>query len=161
MPSTNEPTDVFTLYDMTQANTECWVWKGAWGGRTTGKRPYFMCSGVRTMAYRVVYNLVNGVTLTPEMQLLHSCDNGAWPIGCGNPAHMRVGTVKENANDRVERQRHGMSHSTVQLIRRLLKRGETQQDIADLLTISRESVSAIATGRTYSQVPQEEEHTNE
>lgn len=152
MGITNQPVDVFKLYDMTKATTECWVWKGAWGGRTTGKRPYFMCDGHRTMAYRVVYNLVNGVTLTPEQLLLHSCDNGSWPIGCGNPQHLRIGTTKENADDRVTRQRHGLSHSVVRSIRKLLAAGRTQQQIADLYEVSRETVSAIATGRTYQQV---------
>jgi DNA-binding XRE family transcriptional regulator len=152
MPTPNQPTDVFKLYDMSQTTTECWVWRGAWGGRPTGKRPYFMCDGVRTMAYRVVYGLVNGTTLTPDQSLLHSCDNGAWPIGCGNPQHLRVGTTRENANDRVERQRHGLPHSVVQAIRKLLAQGQTQLAIAELYGVSRETISAIATGRTYQQV---------
>jgi len=157
MPPTNEPMDVFKHYDMTGQTTECWVWKGAWGGRENGKRPYFMCDGNRTMAYRIVYSLTHGVVLTQSQSLLHSCDNGAWPIGCGNPAHLRIGTTKENADDRVLRQRHGLSHTIVRSIRRGLANGRTQQELADLFEISRESISAIATGRTYAQVSDEDE----
>jgi hypothetical protein len=131
MPS-NDPADVFRYYAMGN-DDECWIYTGnAWGGQAREKRPYFMAQGRRQIAYRWIYELVNGVTLTPDQLILHSCDKGGYPVGCGNPAHMRIGTVRA--------------------IRTLIEQGRTQQEIADLYGVSRETISAIATTRVYKKV---------
>jgi hypothetical protein len=152
MPSRNEPIDVFKLYDMTSGPDSCWKWNGTWGGPAREKQPYFMAGRKRMMAYRWVYELAHGVTLTRDQLILHSCDNGGDPIGCGNPAHLRVGTPQENMDDMVARERAGLSNFVVRAIRKLLEQGRPQQEIADLYGISREAVSAIATKRTHQSV---------
>ena len=151
MPKTNEPADVFRYYAM-QSDDECWPWLGAWGGRTTDKRPYFMSGYRRQMAYRWVYELYHGVTLTPDQVILHSCDRGSFPVGCGNVHHMRLGTPQDNVEDRVKRNRQGMTDRMVHAIRSLLDEGKTQQEVADLFGVSRELISAIATQRKYRHV---------
>lgn len=143
----NDPVDVFRNIQMGNAD-DCWRWLGTWGGRSRDRRPYFMADGERTLAYRWVWILVNGPIPDGQM-ILHSCDNGGHPIGCCNPAHMRLGTNQENMDDMTTRQRHGLPATAVKAIRRLLDRGETQQEIADKFGVSRETVSAIATGRVY------------
>ena len=148
MPARKEPVQVFELYDI-GTDDVCWQWNGTWGGREREPRPYFQADGKRMIAYRWVYELVNGVALTPDMQVLHSCDNGGHPIGCGNPAHMRIGTTQDNMNDMTARERHGLPKTVVRAIQRLLAEGKTQQEVADLYGFSRENVSAIATRRTY------------
>lgn len=148
MPARNEPADVFKSYAM-GSDDECWPWLGAWGGRTTDQRPYFMANGRRQIAYRFVYELVNGCVLTADQQIRHTCDRGAYPVGCGNPAHMIAGTNEENRQDMVERNRSGMPKAVVRAIRKLLDQGRTQQEIADLYGVSRETISAIATRRNH------------
>lgn len=144
----NEPTDVFKHIEMLTPD-QCWRWLGPWGGRSTDRRPYFMANGKRTMAYRWVYELVNG-TAVPDGQLLrHTCDNGSWPIGCCNPFHIIPGSHQDNMDDMTRRDRHGLPKTARDGIRRLLDQGRTQQEVADLYGISRETVSAIATGRVY------------
>jgi hypothetical protein len=146
----NNPTDVFKLYDMTGGPDACWSFKGAaWGGQAREKRPYFMAAKRRQIAYRWIYELVHGVTLTPDQIILHSCDNGGYPIGCGNPVHLRLGTIQENSDDMMQRERHGLPRSVVKAIRTLLDKGRVQHEIADLYGISRECVSSIATQRVY------------
>jgi DNA-binding XRE family transcriptional regulator len=148
----HEPVDVFSVYVMGN-DDECWPYIGsAWGGTNREPRPYFQAKGRRQIAYRWIYELVHGVTLTPDQLILHSCDNGGYPIGCGNPAHMKTGTVQENSNDMMARERHGMPKTVVRAIRTLLEQGRTQQDIADLYGVSREAISAIATQRVHKQV---------
>jgi hypothetical protein len=100
-----------------------------------------------------VYELVHGVSLGSTQLILHSCDNGDWPIGCCNPYHLRVGTPQENSNDMIARQRHGLPHAVVRNIRRLLSEGRPQSEIAELYGISRETVSAIKTMRLHRQLP--------
>ena len=143
----NSPTDVFSFIQM-RGKDECWPWTGPYGGRASDRRPYFQAGGKRRIAYRWVYELVHG-PLDDSLLILHSCDQGGYPIGCCNPKHMRTGTHDENMTDMTERQRHGLSHHVVKAIRRLLEQGQTQQEIARLYGLSREAVSAIATGRTY------------
>ena len=149
---TNEASDVFKFYDMSGGADACWPWSGPYGGQKREPRPYFMVQRRRQIAYRWVYELVHGVTLTPDQLVLHSCDNGGYPIGCGNPAHLRLGSVSENAADMVARERHGMPKTVVRAIRVLLEQGRTQNEIAELYGIARETVSSIATLRSHKSV---------
>lgn len=145
----NDPVDVFQFYQLGN-DDECWPYIGSsWGGQPRERRPYFQANGRRQIAYRWIYELIHGVQLTPDQLILHSCDNGGYPIGCGNIHHMRVGTVQENSNDMMDRGRHGMPKTVVRAIRTLLDQGRTQQSIADLYGVSREAISAIATQRTH------------
>lgn len=155
MPRMNEPADVFKLYDM-RGTDECWPWLGRWGGRDRNRRPYFMANGQRSIAYRFIYELVHGVTLTRDQLILHSCDNGAEPVGCGNPAHMSLGTHDQNMDQMKRRERHGLPRTVVRAIRKLLAEGRTQASIAEVYGLSREAISAIATERVYSHVQGED-----
>ena len=147
--SVNEPVDVFKHYQILN-DDECWPWLGPWGGRSgIERRPYFQAGGKRQIAYRWCYELVHGITLTPDQLILHSCDHGSYPVGCGNVAHMRIGTHDDNMQDMTGRARHGLSHSVVRAIRKLLEQGRTQEEIATLYGVSREAISAIATRRAY------------
>jgi len=62
---------------------------------------------------------------------------------------MRVGGEKENAHDMMEQQRHGLPKTVVRAIRRLVDDGRTHAQIAELYGIARETVTAIATGRSH------------
>lgn len=152
MPTTNDKTDVFSLYKMDVGDDECWTWSGAWGGRDRTLRPYFQFGGKRMLAYRAVYELVHGVTLTSDQLIRHSCDCGGAPVGCGRPEHITLGNNSQNMADMKERQRHGLPHSVVKAIRRLLDSGRTQETIAELYGISPSLVSAIKNGAVYSHV---------
>lgn len=149
----NEPSDVFAYYTIGN-DDECWPWSGTWGGRKRDPRPYFMANNRRMIAYRWVYELCHGVTLTADQQILHSCDNGGYPIGCGCIGHMRIGNTQDNMDDMVARQRHGMPKTVVRAIRTLLDQGRTQQSIADMYGVARETISAIATQRTHAIDPE-------
>ena len=158
MAKANQPEDVFKLIDM-RGPDECWPWLGPSGGRDRDPRPYFTCGGVRWIAYRLVYTLVHGVTLRRDQLLLHSCDKGAMPptgVGCCNPHHVSIGTEKQNADDMTSRQRHGLPHSVVKAIRRLIESGRTQEQIAELYGVSRETISAIKNERVYTHITHED-----
>lgn len=155
----NSPFDVFKYIDMQGGDEDkCWLWTGSLGG--TDKRPYFAIDGVRRLAYRIVYELFKGVTLTRAEHILHQCDTPA----CCNPRHMKAGSKEsshqENMDEMKERERHGLPHDTVRAIKRLLQEGVISQvDIAEHFGISRQSVTAINTGETYSHVTLNEGET--
>jgi hypothetical protein len=149
MSKPNSAADIFKYYRIGK-DDECWEYLGnAWGGQAREKRPYFQADGRRQIAYRWVYELYHGVKLSPDQILLHSCDNGGFPIGCANPHHLRVGSVKENTDDMMQRERHGLPRSVVKAIRTLLDSGRVQHEIAELYGVSRECISSIATQRVY------------
>lgn len=59
------------------------------------------------------------------------------------------------------RQRHGLPHNTVRVIKRLLKEGRMHKEIAELYGVSRELITAINNERLYSHVSLEEEEKGE
>lgn len=148
MAKAKEPVDVFKHIEMREPD-QCWPWLGPFGGRSDERRPYFQASGKRTMAYRWVYELYHGVELERNQLLLHSCDNGNFPVGCCNPHHLRIGSVQDNSDDMVTRDRHGLPTTVVRNIRQLLFEGKSQQHIAEIYGCSRETISAIATQRSH------------
>jgi predicted XRE-type DNA-binding protein len=152
MTRVNKRTDVFQHIDMSGGADACWPWQQAPGAtsydmKTGAKsikskpRPYFTVQGRKHMATRLVYELVNGVEITPDQFILHQCDNSM----CCNPKHMRLGTHDENMKEMVERDRHGLPHDTVKRIRvALMQKKLTQQEIADLTGVSRATIGRIA-----------------
>lgn len=153
MSRQNVAEDVFQFIDMrpdltpTEREKACWPWKGSLGGRPSDRRPYFSCQNKRWIAYRLVYILSHGPLDEKEL-VRHKCDNSI----CCNPAHLEKGTHAQNEQDKIERQRHGGTPRAVaERIRVLYKTGNhTQQEIADMYGISRQSVSDIVTGRRRS-----------
>jgi hypothetical protein len=115
-------------------------------------RPYMQVNGRRQTTTRWIYELVHGCILTADQLVLHTCDNGAWPIGCGNPAHLKLGTNDDNMRDMTDRERHGLPHAVVRAIRTLLAGGRTQEDIANLYGVARTTISAIAVQRSHKRV---------
>lgn len=92
---TVEDRKVPTVSEDMEAKTDntgaCWIWKGAIA--TTGYGQISV-DGVRKYAHRVAYELANG--LIPEgMRIDHICHTPA----CVRPDHLRVVTIKQNAEN--------------------------------------------------------------
>lgn len=51
------------------------------------------------LAHRLSYEIYNNMSLSPDQLVLHSCD----VPNCINPKHLRVGTHKDNSDDKVSR----------------------------------------------------------
>ncbi len=70
---------------------ECWPWQRAKSPQGYGS---LWQSGTTVEAHRVAYELARG-PIPDGMIVLHSCDNPS----CCNPAHLRLGTYKDNSED--------------------------------------------------------------
>lgn len=79
---------------------DCWEWQASRNHSGYGS---FGLGYTMRGAHRIAYAIANGGEL-PEGQLVrHKCDNPP----CCNPAHLEIGTAKDNTNDMMERGRHG------------------------------------------------------
>jgi hypothetical protein len=157
----NLATDVFKKIDMKGGDSSaCWPYKG---GHSDKGIPYFDYGGRKYVAYRLVFELFHGPLAKGEVPR-HTCDNGApnylaglVPGVCCNPHHLVRGTHADNMRDMKERERHGLPHHTIRAIKKLIGQGRQHALIADLYGVSRETVTAIANGRSYSHVEMNED----
>lgn len=80
----------------------CWIWMGGTqiigGSRTYGR---LWVGGKMVRAHRVSYEVYNG-PIPDGMLVCHRCDIQP----CVNPAHLFLGTHKDNENDKVRKGRH-------------------------------------------------------
>lgn len=76
----------------------CWLWKCA-ENRVTGYGQFTWKTGRVIAAHKMAYRLAHKCELERGENILHHCDVKM----CCNPAHLYLGTLKDNARDRVER----------------------------------------------------------
>jgi hypothetical protein len=79
---------------------ECWIWDGAKGNSGYGN---FWIDKQTKKAHRVAYMFCIGDILE-GMDVLHNCPNGDNP-SCVNPAHLWLGTAKDNVQDMLSKGR--------------------------------------------------------
>lgn len=129
----------------------CWIWTGAkdWDG-------YGQFNHGR--ATRFCWELHNGPINPPSLLVCHTCDNPP----CVNPAHLFLGTVRDNAVDCSKKGRmpRGSAHchskldeDTVREIRRIIGDGvKSQIALSKELGVSKYAVWAIIHGKSWKHV---------
>jgi hypothetical protein len=129
---------------------QCWEWQSTRNRRGYGK---FWLNGRTDLAHRVSYRIYYG-TIPAGLQVRHSCDNPP----CVNPAHLSLGTGKDNARDALDRDRYrrGSENGTAKLtegqvseIRKCWAAGETQVSMARRFGVSRAAIQWILNGRSW------------
>lgn len=140
-----------------QDDDQCWLWKG---NNPSQRYPMFRIGSKNLHKYFLTHRIAYELAYSPipdGLNVLHSCDQPR----CCNPAHLRAGTQADNVNDAVTRDRtaHGMRNANRKLtadevrdVKRRLRSGEMQKDIAADLGVSRPTISSIASGRTWRRV---------
>lgn len=71
------------------------------GGKNEKGYGQVMVKGKRWMVHRFVYFMTKGA-IPDGHQVLHGCDNPP----CCNPAHLRTGTMSDNAQESADKARH-------------------------------------------------------
>ncbi|HYD52923.1 MAG TPA: HNH endonuclease [Gemmatimonadaceae bacterium] len=137
---------------------ECWPWTGATypGGYGT----------VRTEdghegAHRVSWMLAHGPIPNVDGAdhrgtcVLHRCDNRR----CVNPAHLFLGTHRDNVSDMVQKGRastvrsnYRYSPEQVRAIRALVATGQSQMSVAAQFGIPQQSISETVRRKTYKDI---------
>lgn len=140
---------------------ECWEWQAFVCPRGYGR---FSAGRGRArrivLAHRVAFVLGHGVVpADPAVQVCHRCDNRR----CCNPAHLFLGTPKDNMDDmtakgrdvRLPGERNGnarLSEAQVRDIRARVAAGEKHRDIAKAVGVSKSLVTNVTSGPGWRQV---------
>lgn len=133
-----------------RGSDECWDWQaGGHAGYGT-----FMHDRKQEYVHRIAWMIVNDQRVPDGLVVRHKCDNRR----CCNPTHLELGTQVDNMRDMVERGRSArgskatsavLDEDDVVEILRLLSGKRMQKEIAAMFGVSRETINAIATGRTW------------
>jgi hypothetical protein len=138
----------------------CWEWKAC---RAKNGYGHFRLRGSPRPAHRVAWELANG-PIPEDMMVLHECDNPP----CCNPKHLRLGDNKDNMKDMVSRGRSPRSYGSknpnsklreeqaLEIRRRYLAGGITQQSLATEYGVDQGTISLIALGRIWAEAIQAE-----
>jgi hypothetical protein len=124
--------------------------------------------GKNKLAHRQAYELVNG-SIPEGMNVCHSCDNRP----CVNPAHLWIGTQKDNMHDcsvkgRMKGRRQGylpiekrallsakLTPADILAIRRRAAAGESRQSLAIAFGVIRNNIYSIVNRVTWKHIAEE------
>lgn len=135
----------------TVADSGCWEWHGAKDSCGYGR--FGIGRATCQNAHRVSYTIHVG-PIPEGFQVCHKCDNPS----CVNPAHLFLGTHKDNMDDRGKKQRtargerNGKSVITNEIAAYIRGSKLSERVIAKELGIHRGTVNAVRSGRTWKEV---------
>lgn len=86
------------LYASVATDEACWEWAGP---RQPAGYGVVVVNGVHLAAHRWTYSLFSGQDIPSGMVACHRCDNPP----CVNPAHIFVGTSRDNTHDMIRKGR--------------------------------------------------------
>lgn len=138
----------------------CWMWTGGNNGKY-GVMGVGGKNGVQRYAHRLSWTMDNG-DIPDGLHVLHRCDNPP----CVNPAHLFIGTVRDNALDKSRKGRHWMQLNgdksaadanpnavldwvRVHEIRRLHSAGASAKGLGKTFGVGRTTIGHIVHRRTW------------
>ena len=117
---------------------DCWLWTGARSSKGYGN---ITINWKVHLTHRLAYELAVG-PIPRGLFVMHACDNQP----CVNPAHLSVGTAKDNEADKQNkgRQKAAIRPETVEFVLAMREAGASYAVIAAQIGRSVESTKKIA-----------------
>ena len=150
----NDPPEVRFWAKVKKAGpNDCWEWQAY---TNTGGYGRFKAGGNDILlAHRYSYELHHG-PIPDGSIVMHSCDNPP----CCNPAHLSVGTHKENAADKVDKGRgfslrgevNPKSKLTEEAVRTIRASSERSVVLAEQYGVNRVTIAKARYGRSWKHV---------
>jgi hypothetical protein len=139
-----------------EPNSGCWLWLGTWSSKGYGQIRRPGAKGGVAQAHAVAWELHSGKRVPKGMVVCHRCDNPP----CVNPAHLFVGTHKDNSDDKERKGRgnrpRGSTHyaavfsdKSVAEIRLRYAAGETGVALANAFGVCQSTIYHITSRRTW------------
>jgi hypothetical protein len=134
----------------------CWLWTANHNSKGYGKIASLDGKSRMEYAHRISYQMHYGA-FDPSLSVCHTCDNPS----CVNPAHLFLGTAKDNAEDMIAKgrspkgSRAGQSKLTeadVEKIWELLELGIQLKVIGAMFGVRGTSIGDIRDGVTWTHV---------
>lgn len=131
----------------------CWEWTGA---RVPNGYGNISINGRVVLVHRYSYEIAyNNVLLPPYLLVCHTCDNRK----CVNPAHLFLGTHKDNSEDMVKKGRVSKGEALPQSkltqkqvddirVDRAFGR-HSQSELARTYGVSQQTISDVLTGKIW------------
>lgn len=146
------PYSLDEILEMSIQRTEtCWLWMK---GRASDGYGYIHVDGKRVQAHRLMYERVNG-PIPDGLLVRHTCDNPP----CVNPAHLLLGTYKDNAQDAVQRDRNskgsrnGRANFTEEQVLAIRADARSLDVIAAEYGVSKFAIHAVQIGKSWKHLP--------
>jgi len=136
-----------------KSKNDCWPWLGTSTNKTQGAYGTITVNNKTIPAHVFSYMYHKG-RIPKGYVVRHKCDNPR----CVNPAHLEIGTKRENALDHVEREpnsRVKLNTECVKVIKWFLKNHPDSQlanKLAKFHKVTVETIYSIKSGITWKQV---------
>lgn len=126
-------------------DTSCWE-----STYTASKNGYahMTIEGKAIDLHRLAYELYIG-PIPEKIRVLHTCDN----TRCHNPAHLFLGTAKDNTQDMLKKGRHVIaSPLTEKQVRKIRKASGSLASIAEKYGVSKATISNVKNRKTWKHI---------
>ena len=131
----------------------CWIWMGATQLSGYGE---LISHNRKHLAHRASYQAFIG-EIPKGMFVCHACDN----VYCVNPAHLFLGTPKQNQEDMARKKRSTigqknpmakLKNEDIPKIRREISLGVSDSQIAKSFNVSRQAIQLIRANKRWENV---------
>jgi len=145
--------DIPRFWDKVNKTDTCWFWTGAITGSGYGHLKH---RGYELSVHRISYEMFHG-DIPNGMLVCHTCDNKH----CVNPAHLFLGTQKENLKDAQEKgimprgSKHYLARLTedeVLMIRSLHSEGYGRRRLARMFYVGETTIRHIVDRNTWKHI---------